>query len=73
VQDEQIRLRAGRDRVGTTLIVAEFNEQIRVVKLLDDCAHLPARKSVWGRSVSKATTSKTEGLSPFAFIIAPNR
>jgi hypothetical protein len=31
-----------------TLIVAEFNEQIRVVKLLDDRAYLPARKSLCG-------------------------
>jgi hypothetical protein len=49
VQDEQVRLRAGRDRVGMTLIVAEFNERIRVVKLLDDRAYLPARKSVCGK------------------------
>jgi hypothetical protein len=46
VQDEQVRPRARRDRVGATLIVAELHEQSLVVKLLDDGADLPARQSL---------------------------
>src|ERR1700738_1282939 len=44
VQDKQVRPRAGRDRVGATLVVAELHEQSLVVQLLDDRADLPARK-----------------------------
>ena len=77
MQDEQVRLRAGRDRVGTTLVVAELHEQSLVVKQFDDGADLPAGKSLRGRSVSNVTTSRTDGLSLFApffaFITAPNR
>ncbi len=43
VQDQELRPRAGRDRVGTTVVVAELDEQRLVVKLLDDRADLPAR------------------------------
>jgi hypothetical protein len=50
VQDEEVSPRAGRDRVGATLIVAEFHEQSLVVKPLDDGAILPARKSPRGRA-----------------------
>jgi hypothetical protein len=46
VQDKQVRLRTGRDRIGATLIIAELHEQGLVVKLFDGCADLPARKSL---------------------------
>src|SRR5260370_26665129 len=49
MQDEQVRPRARRDRVGATLLVAELHEQSLVVKLLDDGADLPARKSLRGK------------------------
>src|SRR5258708_15928264 len=49
VQDEQVRPRAGGDRVGATLVVAELHEQSIVVKLLDDRADLPASKSLRGK------------------------
>ena len=44
MQDEQIRLRTGRDRVSLTLIVAKLHEQRLVIKLLNDSTDLPARK-----------------------------
>jgi len=49
VQDEQVRSLAGRDRVGATLVVAEFHEQRLVIKLLDDSADLPACKPLRGK------------------------
>jgi hypothetical protein len=42
VQGEQVRPRARRDRVGSTLVVAELHEQSLVVQQLDDGADLPA-------------------------------
>lgn len=48
MQGEQFRARARRDGVGATLIVAELYEQRAVVKLLNDCADLPPRKSLRG-------------------------
>ena len=49
MQDQQVRPRAGCDRVGATLLVAELYEQSLVVKLLDDRADLTARKSLRGK------------------------
>jgi hypothetical protein len=49
VQDEQVRLRARRDRVGATLLVAELDEQGRVAKLLDDGSDLAAGKPLRGK------------------------
>src|SRR5260221_8009778 len=48
VQDEQVRPRAGSDRVGATSIVAELHEQRLVIKLLDDSADLSACKPLRG-------------------------
>jgi hypothetical protein len=70
VQDEQVRPRAGRDRVGAASVVAELDEQHLVIELLEDSADLPACKRCAGRSASNATTSKTDGLSFFAFFFA---
>ena len=49
MQDEQIRARAGRDRVGTTLVVAELHEQSFFVKPFDDGADLPACEPLCGK------------------------
>ena len=49
VQDQQVRPWAGRDRVGTTLVVAELHEQSLVVELLDDRADLPTCKLLCGK------------------------
>ena len=46
MQDQQICPRAGRLRVGATLVVAELHKQGLVVKLLDDRADLTARESL---------------------------
>jgi hypothetical protein len=58
------------------LVVAELHEQRCFIKLLDDGTDLSVSKPLRGRSVSNATTSKTDGfsfLAFFAFIAAPSR
>lgn len=44
MQGEQVSLPTRRDRVGATLVIAEFDEDGFVVKLLDDRTNLPAGK-----------------------------
>lgn len=41
-------MRARYDRIGATLVVTEFYQRSFVVKLLDDCTNLPARKPLCG-------------------------
>jgi hypothetical protein len=49
MQDQQVRSRAGYDRIGTSFVVTELHEQGRLVKLFDDRANLPTRKPLLGK------------------------
>src|SRR3972149_5688161 len=52
MQNQKLRARAGRDRVGAALIVAEFHENVRGIERFHDRSNLPTLQAL-GRPIGQ--------------------